>query len=71
MKSVLLGLPYTRRLMNPICKSDLLAAKALLLLSLLMPAYNMLLWRETLQIKARKIAISEFREGVWIKVKMM
>lgn len=38
MKSVPSGLPYTRRLMNPICKSDLLAAKALLLLSLLMRA---------------------------------
>lgn len=43
MKSVPLGLPYTRRLMNPICKSDLLAAKALLLLSLLMPAFKKML----------------------------
>lgn len=38
MKSVPSGLPYTARLMNPICKSDLLATKALPLLSFLMPA---------------------------------
>lgn len=39
MKSVPMELPYTGRLMNPICKSDLLAAKAHPLLSLLMPAF--------------------------------
>lgn len=40
VKSVPMGLPYTRRLMNPICRNDLLAAKAQPLLSLLMHAFK-------------------------------
>lgn len=74
MKSVPLGLPYTRRLMNPICKSDLLAAKALLLLSFLMPALKKkknVMESNSSDTSRGKITITQVRGGVWIKVKMM
>lgn len=71
MKSVPSGLPYTRRLMNPICKSDLLAAKALLLLSLLMRAVKKNVMESKSSDRSGKITVSPVRGGVWIKVKMM
>lgn len=59
--------------MNPICKSDLLAAKALLLLSLLMPALKKknVMESNSSDTSGGKITISQVRGGVWIKVKMM
>lgn len=57
--------------MNPICKSDLLAPKALLLLSLLMHALEKCFREHILDTSGGKITTSEVREGDGIKVKMM
>lgn len=57
--------------MNPICKSDLLAPKALLLLSLLMHALEKCFREHILDTSREKIPTSEVREGDGIKDKMM
>lgn len=60
--------------MNPICKSDLLAPKALLLLSLLMHALEKCFREHILDTSlggGGGITTSEVREGDGIKVKMM
>ena len=57
--------------MNPICKSDLLAPKAVLLLSLLMHALEKCFREHILDTRGEGITTSEVREEDGIKVKMM